>query len=88
MGESPRMAWVEIAASAYRAYAASTGGKNFRGDPMPAFDQLPDAIRTAWEVAARQVGYCLEVEMGGFPPDESRWIGWTPPGLAASPYEV
>lgn len=81
-GSTPGMAWRDIAASAYRAYAASTGNKNFRGDPMPAFADLPQPIRTAWEAAVRQAGYCLTSRMGvidGPPPDEQRWAGWVPP---------
>lgn len=77
------MPWRDIAASAYRAYAASTGNKNFRGDPMPAFDELPQPIRTAWEAAVRQVGYCLDngraiMESGR--DDAGRFAGWIPPG--------
>ena len=73
------MAWGEIAAHAYAAYAASTGGKNFRGDPMPAFGDLPAAIRVAWEAAVRHAGDCLAVKVGGTPPDERHWGGWLPP---------
>lgn len=77
------MAWRDIAASAYRAYAASTGNKNFRGEPMPAFDDLPQAIRTAWEAAVRQAGDCIEhgplIAQGIVVPDETTWAGWTPP---------
>lgn len=79
-GSVAGMPWREIAASAYRAYAASTGNKNFRGDPMPEFDALPVAIRTAWEAAVRQAGRCLEVQGPGPAPDESKWTGWIPPG--------
>lgn len=75
------MAWREIAASAYRAYAASTGNKNFRGDPMPAFDDLPQPIRTAWEAAVRQAGRCLDTAGPGTAPDEQCWAGWAPPGV-------
>jgi hypothetical protein len=75
------MAWSGIAASAYRAYAASTGNKNFRGEQMPAFNDLPQPIQVAWEVAVRQVGNCLEVKMGGDPPDEQHWNGWLPPHI-------
>jgi hypothetical protein len=71
------MAWTDIAASAYRAYAVSTGNKNYQGNPMPTWDELPQAIRTAWESAARQVGDCIN----GYQGDESRWLGWVPPGL-------
>jgi hypothetical protein len=78
----PGLAWRDVASSAYRAYAASTGGKNFRGDPMPPFDQLPRPIRTAWEAAVRQAGDCLAAGPGGPPPDEAHWAGWLPPGAS------
>jgi hypothetical protein len=78
------MAWSDIAASAYRAYAASTGNKNFRGEPMPDFSALPQSIRTAWEAAVRQAGYCID---SGNPTDESRWAGWLPPGVQAAQTE-
>ncbi len=52
-------AWSDIAASAYRAYSASTSNKNFRGEPMPAWSDLPQAIRTAWDAACRQVNDVL-----------------------------
>lgn len=48
------MDWLAIAGSAYRAYAKSTGNKNFRGDPMPEFDDLPCPIKDAAWVAAVQ----------------------------------
>lgn len=81
MGESatPGMAWADIAASAYRAYAASTGNKNFRGDPMPAFADLPQPIRVAWEAAVRQAVACTDHPFGDAGPDPSRWAGWLPP---------
>jgi hypothetical protein len=81
---TPGMAWSDIAASAYRAYAASTGNKNFRGDPMPEFDALPQAIKTAWEAAVRQAGYCLTYRPTEKPLDEKRWAGWLPPGIEAT----
>jgi hypothetical protein len=37
---------------AYTAYGRVTGFKNFRGEPMPAFDDLPDQIKQAWTKAA------------------------------------
>lgn len=80
MGAAAGMAWVDMAASAYRAYAASTGNRNFRGEPMPAWSELPLPIRVAWEAAARQVGSCFGARPDGPPPDESRWQGWVPPG--------
>lgn len=37
---------------AYTAYGRKTEFKNFRGDPMPLFDDLPETIRDAWIAAA------------------------------------
>jgi hypothetical protein len=78
---TPGMPWRDIAASAYRAYSASTGNKNYQGLPMPAFDSLPQAIQTAWEAAVRQANDCRGIEMEGPAPDEQRWAGWVPPHL-------
>lgn len=75
------MPWGEIAASAYRAYAASTGNKNYQGLPMPAFNDLPRAIQVAWEAAIRQASICLETP--AIAADyEQKWNGWLPPGEA------
>jgi len=76
---SAGMAWNDIAASAYRAYAASTGNKNFRGEPMPAFEDLPVAIQTAWEAAARHVGNLTRFPIDDLSAMEESWTGWTPP---------
>jgi Mg-chelatase subunit ChlI len=69
-----------FAISAYKAYSASTGNKNFRGEPMPEWEALPQPIRTAWEAASRQVIEAWEAE-GDYTkfPDEQRWNGWVPP---------
>lgn len=40
------------AEGAYQAYAATTGNKNFRGEDMPAFADLPQTIKDAWVAAA------------------------------------
>ena len=45
--------WRNLAKAGYEAYAASTGNKNFRGEEMPVFDELPEAIINAW-IAATQ----------------------------------
>lgn len=37
---------------AYTAYGKVTDFKNFRGEPMPPFDELPEQIREAWTAAA------------------------------------
>ena len=47
--------WSHLAEAAYRAYGQTTDFKNFRGDPMPAWPDLPEAIRAAWTAAARTV---------------------------------
>lgn len=70
------MAWEAMAESAYKAYAATTNNKNYQGMQMPAWADLPQAIRTAWEAATRQVGSCIDLR---YAPDEQRWAGWTPP---------
>jgi hypothetical protein len=47
--------WDQIASEGYAAYGVSTGNKNFRGDPMPVWKDLPEPIRVAWQEAARRV---------------------------------
>lgn len=44
-----------LARGAYAAYGEVTGGKNYRGEPMPAFDDLGDTIQLAWRHAAVSV---------------------------------
>lgn len=49
-----------LAREAYDAYGAVTDHKNFRGEPMPAFDDLPPTIKEAWRAAASRVAaVCL-----------------------------
>lgn len=40
------------ARDAYMAYGAATGFKNFRGDPMPPWENLGVVIQSAWVAAA------------------------------------
>jgi hypothetical protein len=40
---------------AYTAYGRVTGFKNFRGEPMPNFDDLPEQIKEAWSKAANTI---------------------------------
>jgi hypothetical protein len=47
----------ELARVAYQAYAKSTGGKNFQGQPMPGWDDLPPHITTAWMEATSSTVY-------------------------------
>lgn len=72
-----------ITKSAYKAYLASTGNKNFKGDPMPEWEDLPQPIKTAWEAATRHIidiwdGYSPDWETF---PNEQKWNGWVPPRL-------
>jgi hypothetical protein len=40
---------------AYTAYGRVTGFRNFLGEPMPDFDNLPPKIQEAWTNAARVI---------------------------------
>ena len=71
---SAGMAYRDIAASAYRAYAASTGNKNFRGEDMPSFDDLPRPIQVAWEAAVRQAERCMQTPDFALANEQS-WTG-------------
>lgn len=44
-----------LAVVAYSAYGAITNYKNFRGDPMPEFEDLPPQIIAAWMAAVGAV---------------------------------
>lgn len=61
--------WCEVAASAYRAYAACLDS----GMVME-WERLPAEFQAAWEAAVRQASYILR----GDNADESRWRGWKP----------
>jgi hypothetical protein len=41
-----------VARAAYAAYGEVTGGTNFQGQPLPAYDDLGDTIQRAWQAAA------------------------------------
>jgi hypothetical protein len=45
----------DLAITAYQAYGDAVEWKNFRGEPMPRFDELPDRIRLAWQKACEAV---------------------------------
>lgn len=47
--------WRELAKIGYEAYAESTSNKNFRGEEMPNFDDLPQPIISAWIAATQTV---------------------------------
>jgi hypothetical protein len=56
------MSPVELAQVAYLAYGDATGFKNFRGEPMPAWDDLGDRIQQAWIAAAGAVAQQVRAE--------------------------
>ncbi|NEA22602.1 hypothetical protein [Actinomadura bangladeshensis] len=44
-----------LARTAYDAYGETTDHLNFRGEPMPAWEDLGEQIQNAWRAAARAV---------------------------------
>lgn len=48
------MNWTKVAQEAYEAYGRRTDFKNFQGNPMPKWEDLPPIIKEAWIVASRQ----------------------------------
>lgn len=44
-----------LAEDAYGAYSASTKNKNFMGNPMPAWKELPASVKAAWRAAVTEV---------------------------------
>lgn len=44
-----------IAELGYIAYSKSTNNKNFRGDEMPKWKDLPEAIQKAWMAATDEI---------------------------------
>jgi hypothetical protein len=52
----PLMRAPDLAQLAYKAYGNVTGHKNFQGDPMPAWEELPPVIQLAWDAAAVTAG--------------------------------
>jgi len=47
----------KLAQAAYAAYGEVTDGKNYRGEPMPAWEDLGTVIQSAWKQAARTVAH-------------------------------
>lgn len=54
----------QLAQRAYKAYAEATDNKNFRGEPMPEWADLPQPIRNAWRAAAESVRHDVLVPLG------------------------
>jgi hypothetical protein len=46
---------INLAEQAYNAYSQATGNKNFMGNEMPKFNNLPENIKSAWNNAASEV---------------------------------
>lgn len=44
-----------LASQAYESYCYTTGSKNYLGNPMPVWDELPSASKTAWRAAVTKV---------------------------------
>jgi hypothetical protein len=75
-----RLSYREMTISAYKSYAANTGNKNFRGDEMPKWEDLPVSIQTAWEAATRQIVSIVDQDPEyRILPDEQSWNGWVRP---------
>ena len=46
---------IALARAAYARYGAVTDFKNFRGEPMPQYNDLPETIQQAWVAAANPI---------------------------------
>lgn len=53
-----------LARKGYHAYGGITEHKNYKGDPMPKFDELPPKIQAAWTAFAARVHKGGTVEEG------------------------
>ncbi len=52
---TPEHSAEDLARIAYAAYGQTTDFKNYQGLPMPAYDDLTDKIKSAWEAAVTAV---------------------------------
>jgi len=59
---SQKLSTEQLAIQAYYAYGAVTDYKNFRGDPMPEWEDLPQNIRDAWKHSAAWVHRIIRAE--------------------------
>lgn len=64
MPDMPRPTTERLAQHAYAAYARATENKNFRGEPMPEWADLPQPTRNAWHAAVEQVRHNVLVPLG------------------------
>jgi hypothetical protein len=61
----PTAQQLDDAHTLYDAYGDTTGGLNFRGEPMPEWDGLGDTIQRAWINAAAALRTKVEAEAAG-----------------------
>jgi hypothetical protein len=52
----------QLTIAAYAAYGQSVGWKNFAGNPMPEWHELPERIQEAWRASVRAVVTALAAE--------------------------
>ena len=52
---APKFDLEQLALNAYMAYGKTTDYKNFKGEPMPKYFDLPNRIQEAWKAAAESV---------------------------------
>lgn len=83
----------ELGRIAYAAYGGTTDHKNYRGEPMPPWEELPSIIQRAWMAAANAVAMAALVATTTSPQrlvsathvTACRYCGFLwPPGLAES----
>lgn len=67
---------------AYRSYGNTTGNRNFLGQPMPTWDDLPHAIQLAWQnavadaiVASATTTPAIDIYPVGLFADIKTWAG-------------
>lgn len=58
----------DLGRTAYAAYGATTGFKNFRGEPMPTWYDLPSTIQQAWVAAGQAVAQAMLQAVNTPPP--------------------
>jgi hypothetical protein len=58
MDKTIGVAWSDVAKEAYESYSKVTHNKNFRGEEMPFFDELPITIQNAWKAAVASAVMC------------------------------
>lgn len=64
-----------LARLAYTAYGSATGYRNFRGEPMPEFDDLGASIQNTWRTATQAVAARVAVRIAEL---ATEWIDENP----------